>query len=364
MLYCKKCGAPVEEHFRFCEKCFSNLSVEGAVVNNCGLASAAAGKAIESGDFSADAFVINYDFSGCRVGKYRLSEKVDACFNSDYYQAVDVENGEKYLVRHLYISEKNASDRFSLISGHSDGDMVIKSSEICSKALLRHIDDCRTSNVKCGSVSVDSFFSSDKTEAHIFIAFTDSVPLAVRLKKEPMSIRDILRISIDVCRILGEFERNRISYNSIFETNIFIDANGEVFLGAEYDVSLQKCFIETETSLGYTAYIPPDNRVDDSISVYSLAVMLYRMLNSGRLPYMNSYSGSLTYSDRINAERYRNSYLELQLPAKAENMLGNVLVGIISNSDWRSVGITSFKQTLENALNYLSSQELDRYVMQ
>lgn len=362
LLFCKKCGAEVEESFRFCEKCFANLEAEGAVVNNSVLASNAAQKIVENGDFIPDAFSESYDFSGCNIGNYRLTEKIGSFLGSDYYSAVDVAEGNRIIARYLNISEKDYLDRYRLVSGLPDVEITDLAVSICEDELNKYKHSCDKCNMPCINLDVSSFISSDKKKAHIFFLYNDCEPLPLKLKSQQFSIRDIIKIALDICTYLSEFERNGIAYGSIFETNIYIDNNGKAIFGAEFDRALQRRFIDTSIALGYSTYIPPDCKTDENSSVYSLAVMLYRSFNGGRLPYMNYFNNDPDYSDFLNAESNRNSFSELQMPVNAENMLGNMLSGIIGNRDWRNVKITDMKKTLENALNYLSSSELDRII--
>ncbi len=362
LLFCKNCGAEVTEDFRFCEKCFVNLSIEGAVVNNFGLASDAAGRAVESGDFIPDAFIGSYDFSGCLIGNYRLSEKTDSFLGSDYYSAVDISNGKKICVRYMNISEMYYSDRYALILGKKAVNIPDLAVRLCNDEMERFKRACKLCSLPCPNLGISSFLSSNKKECHMFFHYNDLMPLSLKIKQQHISVRDVIKISLDICGFLLEFERNNILFGSVFESNIFIDNNGSAVPGAEFDRALQRCFIDSPAAIGYSMYIPADCRLDDNGSIYSLAVMLYKMFNGGRLPYMNYFNDNPNYFDLLKAEHDRSLFLELQMPINAENMLGNMLSGIIGNKNWRDIKISDVKKTLENALNYLSAPELDRKI--
>lgn len=362
MLFCKQCGAEVEESFRFCEKCFANLSVPGAVVNNVGLASQVAGKALESGDFFPDAFIYGYDLSGCRIGNYRLSEKTDTFLGSDYYFAVNIDSGEQVLVRYFNIADCAYSDRYEIYSGSQPEELTALSARICEEEIKRCKSLCERRKLLCAERDAVAYISSKGNECHIFIVFSVCEPLALKLKKQKMSVRDIVKAALDICEYLTEFERENVTYNSIYEANIYIDGSGKAIPGAEFDRALQQKFIETPMAAGYSMYMPPDYRADESCGVYSLAVMLYRLFNGNRLPYMNFFNRAPDYSDYLNAEQNRNRFFELQMPVNAENMLGNMLTGIIGNANWRDMKVIEVKKTLENALNFLSASELDKTI--
>lgn len=362
MLYCKKCGAEVEENFRFCEKCFANLKEDGAVVNNCGIASEIATAAMQKGIFSPDAVVYDYDFSGCSIEGCRLIEKLGSDFESDFYSAVDeYDMGRKYVVRYFRMSEKMFIGRSIIISGQRNNITAEDIAHICSEEVEKYKSDCEKAGIKCMLVKAVTYVSTDKLNCHVFVICDDVVPFFLYLQQEHVTIRTVVKFAIQICRQLIEFERNNIVHNSIYESNLYIKEN-EVYLGAEIDRVIQQRFVDTSVTQGYSMYVPSELNSIKSYALYSLAVMLYRMFNGGNLPYMNYYNDTCEYSDYIKAEQLRNSYAELQLPVNAENMLGSMLKGIISADDWYNVRISDVKNTLENALDYLSAEELDRKI--
>lgn len=361
MLFCRNCGSEVEKGSRYCEKCFADLRADGAVVDNIGIASSAAMKVIETGVFSADALVTGYDLCGCCVGNILLTEKKGSLFGNDIYKGIEKSSGKSCLVKYFIVSEKQFSDRYSLISGKSPEHIAERAETICINEFASYRKKCEKAGIECHMISMDSFLSKDKSCCHIFAVYSYTEPFLFRLKGKT-KVRDIVRYAIDICDILTAFERNNIIYNSIFEENIYITSSDKAVLGAEYERAMQFEFIETSAAAAFTSYLPPDAKKNESSCVYSLAVMLYRILNKGNPPYMNFYSENRDYSDRIKAEMKRNIYSELQLPVLAENMLGNLMCSIIGNSGWRNIQITDVRKTLENALDYLPAEELDKIV--
>lgn len=362
MLFCKKCGAEVGETFRFCEKCFANLSAPGAVVNNSGIASAAAERAENSGNFLPDAFTANYDMSGCRIGEYRLSEKIGSYLGNDFYLAVNICNGRKAVVRYFRIDDTEYSDKAAILCGQNLNELPKQALQICKDECERFRKICDNIGIPCSVMGTEGFVSLNGQEGHLFIIMDNCIPLVLEMQKRSMTVREIIKIAAEICGYISEMERSNIVNNSIDESNIVVDSTGKAQLCAEFDRAMQRNFIVTPVAQSYSMYLPPDFKNDERCSVYSLAVMLYRLLNGGKPPYMNYFNKAADYSDFLRAEQKRNSFLELQLPANAENMLGNMLCSIIGNDDWRSVKMSDVRNTLENSLNYLSSAELDRKI--
>ena len=361
MLFCRNCGSEVDKGSRYCEKCFADLRADGAVIDNIGIASSAAMNVVETGRFSADAVITGYDLCGCRIGNILLTEKKGFLFGNDIYKGIDNNSGRSCLIKYFTVSEKQFADRYSLASGKRPRHIAEQAEMICINEAAAYTRKCRNAGIECPMVSMESFLSKDKSCCHIFAVYSNTEPFCFRLR-EMIRVRDLVRYAIDICDILVAFERNRITYNSIFEENIYITPSDKAVLGAEYERAMQLEFIETPAASSFTSYLPPDPSENESSCVYSLAVMLYRILNNGNLPYMNFYSKERDYSDRLKAEMKRYMYSELQLPVLAENMLGNLLCSIIGNSCRRNIQLTDVRKTLENALDFLPAEELDKAV--
>lgn len=361
MLFCRNCGSEVDKGSRYCEKCFADLRADGAVVDNIGIASSAAMNVIGTGRFSADAVITEYDLCGCRIGNILLTEKKGFLFGNDIYKGIDDSSGRSCLIKYFTVAEKHFADRYSLTSGKRPGHIAEQAEMICINEAAAYIRKCRNAGIECPMISMESFLSKDKSCCHIFAVYSNAEPFCFRLR-EMIRVRDLVRYAINICDILVAFERNRITYNSIFEENIYITPSDKAVLGAEYERAMQLEFIETPAASAFTSYLPPAPSENESGCVYSLAVMLYRILNNGNLPYMNFYSKERDYTDRLKAELKRYMYSELQLPVLAENMLGNLLCSIIGNSCRRNIQLTDVKKTLENALDFLPAEELDKAV--
>lgn len=131
MLFCKNCGSVTEKGSRYCEKCFADLRADGAVIDNIGIASASAERIIETGIFSADAVMTEYNLCGCYVGNILLTEKIGSSFGNDFYKGIDNKQQKNCLVKHLIISENKLSDRYSLISGKKPENIISQAEKIC-----------------------------------------------------------------------------------------------------------------------------------------------------------------------------------------------------------------------------------------
>ena len=59
-----------------------------------------------------------------------------------------------------------------------------------------------------------------------------------------------------------------------------------------------------------------------AVDIYSLGIVLYKLLNNGRIPFLDPYSKQISFNDSDNALRRRMSGEALLPPANAGEELG------------------------------------------
>ena len=109
------------------------------------------------------------------------------------------------------------------------------------------------------------------------------------LKTHDMSENNICKLGIDICNALILCEKEKIIHRDIKPGNIFVSDFGDYKLG---DFSLVKYVdfsVDISSPKGTYAYIAPEiyrgAEYDYSADIYSLGLILYRLLNRGRGPF-------------------------------------------------------------------------------
>ena len=111
----------------------------------------------------------------------------------------------------------------------------------------------------------------------------------------------IIRLGIDLCESLQAAERMKIVHRNIKPENIFISSSGAFMLGDYCMSSIVDVMTFSPVSAGSTYTAPEvyrkelyDNRAD----IYSLGLLMYRLLNENRDPFMASKGKLITYEAR------------------------------------------------------------------
>ena len=155
-------------------------------------------------------------------------------------------------------------------------------------------------------------------------------PLLPYVYEHPMARRDIIRLGIDICKALELCQRYNIIHRDIKPENIFISDNGDYKLG---DFGIARTIERTTSGLskkGTYSYMAPEvyagKEYGFSVDTYSLGLVLYRMLNKNRGPFLPQPPEAITFSNREQALARRMSGEPLPRPFYGEGRLGEIVL--------------------------------------
>ena len=155
-------------------------------------------------------------------------------------------------------------------------------------------------------------------------------PLLPYVYEHPMARRDIIRLGIDICKALELCQRYNIIHRDIKPENIFISDNGDYKLG---DFGIARTIERTTSGLskkGTYSYMAPEvyigKKYGFSVDTYSLGLVLYRMLNKNRGPFLPQPPEAITFSSREQALGRRISGEALPRPFYGEGRLGEIVL--------------------------------------
>ena len=155
-------------------------------------------------------------------------------------------------------------------------------------------------------------------------------PLLPYVYQHPMARRDIIRLGIDICKALELCQRYNIIHRDIKPENIFISDNGDYKLG---DFGIARTIERTTSGLskkGTYSYMAPEvyigKKYGFSVDTYSLGLVLYRMLNKNRGPFLPQPPEAITFSSREQALARRMSGEPLPRPFYGEGRLSEIVL--------------------------------------
>ena len=155
-------------------------------------------------------------------------------------------------------------------------------------------------------------------------------PLLPYVYEHPMARRDIIKLGIDICKALERCQRYNVIHRDIKPENIFISDSGDYKLG---DFGIARTIERTTSGLskkGTYSYMAPEvyagKEYGFSVDTYSLGLVLYRMLNKNRGPFLPQPPEAITFASREQALARRISGERLPRPFYGEGRLGEIVL--------------------------------------
>lgn len=142
--------------------------------------------------------------------------------------------------------------------------------------------------------------------------------------------KDVVQLGTDLCRALEYCQKQNIIHRDIKPENIFVSRFGEFKLG---DFGIARELDRSASGLskkGTFSYMAPEmykgEEYDSRADIYSLGIVLYKLRNHNRIPFINLEKQLITYRDKENALTRRMSGEQLPPPADAGTGLSEVIL--------------------------------------
>ena len=155
-------------------------------------------------------------------------------------------------------------------------------------------------------------------------------PMLKYMSSHKMTRSDIIKLGIDMCKALELCQRYNIIHRDIKPENIFISRTGDYKLG---DFGVARTLEKTTGGLskkGTYTYMAPEvyknEKYGSTVDIYSLGIVLYRLLNNNRAPFLPAPPQPISYREREQALERRISGEPLLPPANAEGRLAEIVL--------------------------------------
>ena len=144
------------------------------------------------------------------------------------------------------------------------------------------------------------------------------------------SREEIIRLGISLCEALGVCAGNGILHRDIKPENLFVTETGQFKLG---DFGIAKALdktIRSYSAKGTFTYMAPEvfhgKPYDSRADLYSTGMILYKLTNRNRDPFIDPDKQIITHQDREQAMSLRMQGGKLPPPADADSPLAGVIL--------------------------------------
>ena len=155
-------------------------------------------------------------------------------------------------------------------------------------------------------------------------------PLNDYTQNTKLTRNDIMKLGIDMCHALELCQKHNIIHRDIKPENIFFSEHGNFKLG---DFGIARTIEKTNSGLskkGTYTYMAPEvykgEEYGSSVDIYSLGIVLYRLLNKNRAPFLPPHPEKIKHSDLDNALIRRISGEMPPAPVGADGRLVEIVL--------------------------------------
>ena len=170
----------------------------------------------------------------------------------------------------------------------------------------------------------------------IFIRMELLTPLDNYIQEHQMTRPDVISLGIDICKALERCKAADIIHRDIKPGNIFVSEQGDFKLG---DFGIARTLEEHSETLelsqkGTINYMAPEifkgEKYDFNVDLYSLGMVMYKLLNHNLLPFMPQPPTKPTYKDITNANQMRMSGHTIPYPSEDNTQLAEIILKAIN----------------------------------
>ena len=287
----------------------------------------------------------------------------DEGFYSDYCSSIAQGNDEKFSSNYsLSFGQVNEEKDLTfqkpdtLLQDFRQEDLKAFYRE-AAEALLKEIKVLEKFHDHSHIVQIEGYKITESDKGvDLYILMECLIPFKEYISTHPMGEKEVVSLGIDICLALEECEKEAILHRDLKPENILVTKDG-TFKVCDFGVAknLEKTRASGSVKGTFTYMAPevyhgrkPDNRSD----LYSLGMILYRIMNRGREPFLSTEQRMPLYGEREKALNRRMEGEAILAPVDASPEFAEIL---LKASAWypekRYASAAAMREDLEKLQN-------------
>lgn len=289
--------------------------------------------------------------------EWKITEKIGEGSFGKVYKAQRTEKGKTFYSAIKVITIPSSQSELNSIRSETSNDQSAR--EYFHNVMEECIQEVSTMEYFRGNshvVSVEDYKVVEYLDAigwDIFIRMEYLTSFLDYCAEKQITEEEVIQLGIDMCKALECCQQLNIIHRDIKPENIFVSRFGEFKLG---DFGIARELEKTMGGMskkGTYSYMAPEmyrgEQYDRRADIYSLGIVLYKLMNRNRLPFLNLEKQLITYRDKENALTRRMSGEILPKPAEAGTAFSEVIRKACAyDASNRFQDAQSFRKALED----------------
>ncbi len=207
----------------------------------------------------------------------------------------------------------------------------------------------------------------NKAAWDILIRMEYLTPLNKYLEEKNTTIDDVASIGSDICTALEICSKKGIVHRDIKDENIFVSKDNCYKLG-DFGIARELSRGLSASIRGTPLYMAPEvykgEAYDIRADLYSLGILLYKLLNNGRFPFMPPYPMELKIKDSEASVENRLLGKPIPQPCNATHKLGEIILKMCQfKPENRFSSPSAAKEALVKAFREMTTEEKNKIVL-
>lgn len=289
--------------------------------------------------------------------EWKITEKIGEGSFGKVYKAQRTEKGKTFYSAIKVITIPSSQSELNSIRSETSNDQSAR--EYFHNVMEECIQEVSTMEYFRGNshvVSVEDYKVVEYLDTigwDIFIRMEYLTSFLDYCAEKQITEEEVIQLGIDMCKALECCQQLNIIHRDIKPENIFVSRFGEFKLG---DFGIARELEKTMGGMskkGTYSYMAPEmyrgEQYDRRADIYSLGIVLYKLMNRNRLPFLNLEKQLITYRDKENALTRRMSGEILPKPAEAGTAFSEVIRKACAyDASNRFQDAQSFRKALED----------------
>lgn len=310
---------------------------------------------------------------GKEILGYRVDEKIGSGGFGTVYKVSKTNAAGTYVraLKHITLPTKK---QYASVLNSMGGDYA-KADNYFAGVLNDIVSEIRILSTfsESGIQNIVRYYENDIIETQspktydIYILMEYLTPFPDYFDNRSFTVKDVIRLGKDILTALISCHDKNIIHRDIKDDNIFVSPDGVYKLG-DFGVSkVLKDKSRAESVKGTPNFIAPEvylgkEKYDNTVDIYSLGIVLYKLLNKSRNPFLPAFPAPYSTDDEDAAFEARMSGKIPELPVGAQNELGQAIIKALMPRDQRYNSANEFLEELQRAELNLSETDLAEVV--